>query len=173
MTQNKVLGPFTFLKFVPNIFFWANLAPKLESALFKMKLHTKGYSRLLILNSTIVFLNFISKIPLLGKFGLETSKVFVQNENRYKDVLRGVLYLNSIIVFLSSVPKITLLGKFGSVTVLFQNDTRYKRLSKAADFKSKISFFKSCNYNTFFGQNFKVLCSELNSVQSSIHKYRF
>ena len=39
------------------------MIPKIESALFKMKLYAKGYSRLLILNSTIVFLNVVSKVP--------------------------------------------------------------------------------------------------------------
>ena len=52
-TQNEVLGLFTYLNLVH--FFWATLVPKLEKILFKMKLDTKGYSRLPILNSTIIF----------------------------------------------------------------------------------------------------------------------
>ena len=48
MTRNKVLGLFIFLNF---ILFSANLVPKLESALFKMKLDTMEYSRLLIVRS--------------------------------------------------------------------------------------------------------------------------
>ena len=55
MTQNKLLGLSIFLNFVPKILFWANLASKLESALFEIKLDTMEYSSLLILNSTIVF----------------------------------------------------------------------------------------------------------------------
>ena len=55
MTQNNVPEPFIFLKFIPKIRFRANLVPKLESALFEMKLDTKGHSRLLILNLKIVF----------------------------------------------------------------------------------------------------------------------
>ena len=77
MTQNKVLGLFIFLDFIPKIPFWANLVPKLESALFKMKLDPVEYSRLLILNSAIVFLNFFPKIPFLSKFGPQISKCFV------------------------------------------------------------------------------------------------
>ena len=53
VTQNQVLGLFTFLNSIPKILSWATLVPKLEKILFKMKLDAKGYSRLLILNSTI------------------------------------------------------------------------------------------------------------------------
>ena len=65
------------------------MIPKLERALFKMKLDTKGYSRVLILNSIIVFLHFVPKIAFLGKFGPETSKCFNENENPHKEVFRG------------------------------------------------------------------------------------
>ena len=65
------------------------MIPKLESALLKMKLDMKGNSRVLILNSTIVFLIFAPKISFLGKFGLKTSKGFVYNKNPYKEVFRG------------------------------------------------------------------------------------
>ena len=54
-----------------------------------MKLDTQGYSKLIILNSTILFLNFIPKIPFLDGSGPETSKSFVWNENPYKEVPRG------------------------------------------------------------------------------------
>ena len=77
LTQNKVLGLFIFLNFAPKIIFWANLVPKFESNLFKMKLDTKWYSRVLMLISTIAFLIFVPKIPVLGKSGHETSKCFV------------------------------------------------------------------------------------------------
>ena len=43
------------------------MVPKPESALFKMKLDTKVYSKLLILNSTIIFLNVVSKISFWTK----------------------------------------------------------------------------------------------------------
>ena len=48
MTQNKVQGLFTFLNFVPKTIFWASLVWKLEILLFKMKLNTKEYFRVLI-----------------------------------------------------------------------------------------------------------------------------
>ena len=51
MTQNKVLGPFIFLKVVPKILFWGQI-----------------WSRTL---------NFVPKISVFGKFGPETSKCFV------------------------------------------------------------------------------------------------
>ena len=43
------------------------MVPKPESALFKMKLDTKVYSKLLILNSGIIFLNVVPKIPFWTK----------------------------------------------------------------------------------------------------------
>ena len=54
-----------------------------------MKLDTKGYSRRPILKSTIIFLNFVPKIPFLGRFGPKSSQWFVYNENMYKEVPRG------------------------------------------------------------------------------------
>ena len=44
----------------------------------------------MILTFTIVFLIFVPKIPVLGKFGLKTSNWFVWNENPYKDVFGNV-----------------------------------------------------------------------------------
>ena len=38
MTENKALGLFIFLSFVPKILLGRNFVPKLDSALFKMKL---------------------------------------------------------------------------------------------------------------------------------------
>ena len=54
-----------------------------------MKLDTKGNSRQPILKSTIIFINFVPKIPFLGRFGPESSPWFIKNENMYKEVLRG------------------------------------------------------------------------------------
>ena len=52
----------TFHFFFRLYFFGGNFGPKLENFLFKMKLDTEGYSRLPILNSTIIFLNFVPNI---------------------------------------------------------------------------------------------------------------
>ena len=65
-----------------------------------MKLDRKGYSRLLILNSTIIFLNFVTKMSC--RFGPKTSMQNVQNENPYKEYSE-MLILNSAIVFFSSM----------------------------------------------------------------------
>ena len=68
MTQNKVLELFIFLNFVPRRHFLVKFGPKLERPLFKMKLHTKKYSRVLILNSTVEFLNSLPiEVNLLPK----------------------------------------------------------------------------------------------------------
>ena len=42
-----------------------------------MKVDKKEHLKLMILNMAIIFLNSVSKVPLLGKFGPETSKYFV------------------------------------------------------------------------------------------------
>ena len=81
------------------------MVPKLETVLFLKKLDIKGYSRLLILNSIIVFLNFVPKLPFLSKFGPENLEI---DTKRYSQVLIP----NLTIVFLSSVPKIPFLGIF-------------------------------------------------------------
>ena len=59
VTENKVLGLFISQSWSPKYFFGANLVSKLEKVLFKIKLDTEGYSRLPILNSTIIFLNLL------------------------------------------------------------------------------------------------------------------
>ena len=81
------------------------MVPKLETVLFLKKLDIKGYSRLLILNSIIVFLNFVPKLPFLSKCGPENLEI---DTKRYSQVLIP----NLTIVFLSSVPKIPFLGIF-------------------------------------------------------------
>ena len=50
-----------------------------------MKFGTVWFSRMLILNSTIVFTNSVSKIPYLCNFGPETSKCFGLSETRYSE----------------------------------------------------------------------------------------
>ena len=54
-----------------------------------MKLGTCRYARVLILNSTIVFLNFDPKIPYFGKFSPQTSECLVLNEPRFIEVFKG------------------------------------------------------------------------------------
>ena len=72
----KALGLLTFLNVVSKILFWANLVPKLQSALFRMKIRTKRYSEVLIPNLTILLLSSAPKVPFLGKFGFTTLKCF-------------------------------------------------------------------------------------------------
>ena len=48
-----------------------------------MKLSTQGYSRVLVLRLTIIFLNTVPKIPFLSKFGLANAEYFDLNETRY------------------------------------------------------------------------------------------
>ena len=52
-----------FVNSFPKITFGADLAPKLQTALFKIKCSTTEYSRGLISNSTIHILNFVPNIP--------------------------------------------------------------------------------------------------------------
>ena len=112
VTQNKVLGPSIFLKFVPKILFWGKFGPKLESALFKIKLDKKEYSREVILNSTIFFLHFDPKYLFWANLVPKRQSVLFRMKictKRYS----GVLIPNSTIVFLCSILKIPFWGKFG------------------------------------------------------------
>ena len=54
-----------------------------------MKLDTQEFSRMLILNLTIVFFKFFPKMLFLVKFGPETSKCFVLNETWFMKVSKG------------------------------------------------------------------------------------
>ena len=58
-----------FTNSFPKIPFGANLTPKLQTALFKIKRSTMEHLKGLISNSTILILNSVPKIPFLGKFG--------------------------------------------------------------------------------------------------------
>ena len=99
MTQNKVLN------FVSKNFFPVNLVPKLESALFEMKLDTKRYSRLLTLNLAIVFLNFVQKYLFWENLVCKRQSVLFRMKIRTKRY-SAVLVPNSTTVFLCSLPKI-------------------------------------------------------------------
>ena len=65
------------------------MIPKLQSALFEMKIDTKWYSRVSIPNFTIVFVNSVPKMIFRSKFGPELSKCFALNETWYKVVFKG------------------------------------------------------------------------------------
>ena len=91
------------------------MVQKLESALFKIKFKTNEYSKVLILTLTIVFSNFVCKIPVWGKFGSKTQSALFRVKictKRYS----GVLIPNSKIGFLSFFPKIPFWGKFSPAT---------------------------------------------------------
>ena len=69
---SRVLIPnlaIVFVNSVPKKPVGANLAPKLQIALFKMKCSTAEHKRALMSNSTILILYSVPKIPFLGKFG--------------------------------------------------------------------------------------------------------
>ena len=92
-----------------------NSFKKLESALFKIKFKTNEYSKVLILTLTIVFSNFVCKIPVWGKFGSKTQSALFRVKictKRYS----GVLIPNSRIGYLSFFPKIPFWGKFSPAT---------------------------------------------------------
>ena len=65
-----------------------------------MKFDAQGFSRTLILNLTIVFLNSLPKMVFLVKFATETSKRFVLYETWFVEVAKGAdsqfddVYLN-------------------------------------------------------------------------------
>ena len=59
----------------PNYLFWGKFVPKLQSALFQMKLSTQGYSRVLILNLAFFFLIFCLRNLFFGQILSQNSKV--------------------------------------------------------------------------------------------------
>ena len=75
-----------------NYLFLVNFISKLQSALFKIKLSTKGYSGVQILNSTVVFSNSTSKISFLGKIWSQNFKVPYMKWILVKGVFKGVDY---------------------------------------------------------------------------------
>ena len=112
MTQNKVLGHFVFLYVVPYIF-WENFVPKLESALFNLKLDIKGVlgcwfwiPKLFPYFFSLEYLFRANMVAIL-KSALFRMKI---RSKRYSQVLIS----NSTIVFLSSVPKIPFSGQIWS-----------------------------------------------------------
>ena len=54
-----------------------------------MKFGLKRYSKVLIQNSTIAFLNSIPKTPFWGKFGPKNQSCFVLNDTWYLEVFMG------------------------------------------------------------------------------------
>ena len=92
------------LSSVPKILFRANLDPKLQSVLFKMKPSTKRYSRLLILSSRIVFFNCVPKILFWTNFVPKFQSAFFRMKLGTKEY-SGVLLLNLTIAFQIPFPE--------------------------------------------------------------------
>ena len=69
--------------------FCANLVLKLQSALFRIKPSTKGYSRVQILNSAVVFSNSTSKILFLRKIWSQNFKVLYLKWVLVQRVIQG------------------------------------------------------------------------------------
>ena len=80
MTLNKVLGVFISFSFSGQLG---------DQICLKWILIQSGYSRRPILTWTTIFFNFVTKIVFLGRFGHGSSQWFLENENMYKQVLRG------------------------------------------------------------------------------------
>ena len=69
-----ILGLFIFLNFVPNYIYGDNFDQVLIKFCLKWNLIWRGIQDC---QSTIIFLNFITKIPFLSRFGPECSQWFV------------------------------------------------------------------------------------------------
>ena len=79
-----------------------------------MKLDTKGYSRLPILNPTIIFLNFVLKMSFLHKFGPKTSmqSALFRMKIHTKSIQRCWFWIPQL--FSEVPPLTTLFGKIWS-----------------------------------------------------------
>ena len=116
-----------FLNFVPKIpSFFGKLGPETSSAFFRMKLGIKGYSEVLIPNSSIIFLSYVPKIPLQGKFRPKLQSALFKMKLSTKGYSR-LLILSSRIVFL----------KFRSYNAFFLGDSVSK--PQSALFRMKLS----------------------------------
>ena len=103
-----------------------------------MKLDSKWYSRVLILNSATVFLNFVSKIPVLGKFTLETSYCFVQNKNLLKEIFRGAdSKFNNIFSYILSLKYLC----WANLVPKIQSPLSYVKLSKKRYYLILLAFY--------------------------------
>ena len=157
-----------FLNFVPKYF----LIPKLASALFKMKLDTKGIQGCWFwirqLFSYISSLNYLFWVNLVPKLQSALFKMKIRRK-RYS----GVLIPNSTIVFLILPLKYLFRVKFDPETLnwFVWNETRYKGVFIGVDSKFD-NFVNSVAKMLFWGkyrpQNFKVLCFKWNLVQSGV-----
>ena len=128
-----------------------------------MKPDRKQYSRLLISNPTIVFLNFVPTIQFLSNLVPKFQSALLKMKLGTKGYSK-LLILIPKIVFLNFVPLIPFLGKICLKTSEYfvQNEIQDKRAFRGADFEFDNSFHKVCPRNAFLGQilsqNFKMLC---------------
>ena len=124
-----------------------------------MKLSLKKHSKVLIQNSTIVFLNSIPKTPIWDKFGPETQSCFVLNDTPYLVVFKGTdsEFDN---YFLKFHPKNTFLGKLvpKSKTALFDP----KNVFGGENLRKQLSNSESSPLNTsIFRVSFKTMYFEV------------
>ena len=109
---------------------------------------------MLILNSTSVFLSFISKTPFLGIFSPRLEGYLFQIKLGTQRCSR-VLILDSTIAHLNSIPKTNVLVKFSHKTSKYfvLNETWYLEVLKGDDFEFDNNFLKFRPQNTLFGPN--------------------
>ena len=134
-----------FLSSVPEITFWEKLVLKLQSALFKMKLDTRGYSILLILSfSRIAFLNFILTKPFLGQIWSQNFKVLCLEWNSVQRSIQGCRFWIQLFFFFNFFHKIPFGDIFGrkASKCYVWNGTWFKGVFKVVDSKFTIFFCK-------------------------------
>lgn len=127
------------------------------------------------MNSTSVFLSFISKTPFLGIFSARLEGYLFQIKLGTQRCSR-VLILDSTIAHLNSVPKTNVLVKFSHKTSKYfvLNETQYKMVFKGADFEFDNRFCKFAPKKYLFAQicprNFKLLYLKINVVPRGIQR---
>ena len=149
MAQNKILGHFIFLSFVPKILFWPNLVPNstvlcvkynsiqrvFKAADFEFKNNFFDFR----LCNTFFWANLVSKLQSALK------GVFRCADFEFDNCFRQLTTVENLtIVFVNSVPKMFLWGKFGRKTskCFVLNEARYKVAFMGADFEFGNCFCK-------------------------------
>ena len=140
-----------------------------------MKLDRKGYSRLPILNSTIIFLNFVPKMTFLRKFGPRTSmqSALFRMKIHTKSIHRCWFWIPQLFSYVASLNYlfwVNLVSKLQSA--LFKIKLSTKGYSEVKILNSTVVFWnftpKISLLGKIWSQNVKVLYLKWILVQRGI-----
>ena len=149
------------------LFFWANICPKIQSCLFRLKIGGDSISKMLIRNLDLDFWNSLPKISLGANLGSKIGNCLFCLKIGAHSTSR-MLIPNLDLDFWNSNPKKAFWGKFKpkdlKLSVLSGNwCTQYL---KDADSQSRLRFLKIRLQNLFLGE-FKPKHSKLSVLSEN------